>query len=331
MIYTPSVLRPLALVLLAACSSPASMPDAPMKPWTEGAAMPGPRLEPGVTAIGQRLVVLGGFYQNVSQGLGITNEVIVLDPVSSTWSTLHPAPVAWTHVNLAASSTTLYLLGGQETSQFLAKGESYALDTLAQPPQWRQLRAMPVSEERGAAGIVVAPPHIYLIGGASSTGALASVLDYDITSDTWSKLPDLPAPRSHPAVMRMADGTLIAAGGLATLDASSAATEVWALPLGANAWQPRAAMPTRRGGCAYGELRGQLVCAGGEVDQAALATVESYDAVHDTWTTREMMPVPRAGTQGAVIADRLYVPGGSRNLTFQPESSLYVFSPLDKF
>jgi N-acetylneuraminic acid mutarotase len=325
------VLRFSALVLVAACSSPAPLPDAQDKPWVEGPELPGPRLEPGVTAMGQRLVVLGGFDQNVSEGLRITSDVIALDPVMSVWTALHPAPVAWTHVNLAASSTTLYLLGGEETQQFIAKGETYALDTLAEPQQWRQLKAMPAGEERGAAGIIVAPPHIYLLGGASSTGALKTCLDYDITTDTWTMLPDLPAPRSHPATMRMADGTLIVAGGLATLDPYSATTDVWALPINAPAWLPRAAMPTRRGGCAYGVVRSKLVCAGGEVDQAALSTVESYDPVIDMWTARTMMPASTAGTQGAVIANRLYVPGGSRTLNFQPESSLYVFSPLEDF
>jgi N-acetylneuraminic acid mutarotase len=326
------VLRFSAVVLVAACSSPATPPDARTEHWLSGPELPGPRLEAGVTGMGQRLVVVGGFDQNVSQGLRITSDVIALDPVMNVWTTLHPAPVAWTHVNLAASSTTLFLLGGQETQQFLAKGETYALDTLDDTQQWRQLRAMPAGEERGAAGVIVAPPHIYLIGGASSTGALASCLVYDITADTWSMLPDLPAPRSHPATMRMADGTLISAGGLATLSAYSAATDVWALPIGATEWQPRAPMPTRRGGCAYGVIRGELVCAGGEVDQAALSVVERYDALLDEWTTGvEDMPGATAGTQGAVIANRLYVPGGARTLNFQPESSLYVFSPLDTF
>ena len=326
------VVRFCSLALVAACSSPAAVPDAQTRPWVEGPELPGPRLEPGVTALGQRLIVLGGFDQNVSQGLRITSDVLQLDPVMETWSTLHAAPVAWTHVNLAASSTTLYLLGGQETQQFIAKGEVYALDTLQDTQQWRQLRSMPVGEERGAAGIIVAPPHIYLIGGASSTGALKTCLAYDITLDTWSMLPELPAPRSHPATMRMADGTLIAAGGLAALDAFSAASDVWSLSPGATVWQPRAAMPTRRGGCAYGVVRGQLVCAGGEVDQAALSVVESYEPVRDVWTSSlPMIPGATAGTQGAVIANRLYIPGGSRTLSFQPESSLYVGAPLDTF
>lgn len=291
--------------------------------------MPGPRLEPGVTAMGQRLVVAGGFDQSAAQGLRITNQVIAFDPTTAAWSTLKPAPVEWTHANLAASGATLYLLGGQEGTQFTSRGETYALDTDMTDPQWRQLRSMPSGQERGAAAIVVAPPHIFLLGGASTTDALATCLDYDFTRDEWTMLPDLPAPRSHPAAMRMADGTLIVAGGLAALDAQSAAADVWALPPGATAWQPRAPMPLARGGCAYGTVLGQLVCAGGESGQAALLRADSYDPLGDVWTMLPGMPDARAGTQGAVIANRLYVPGGARNLTFNPEPSLYVFSLAD--
>ncbi|MBA3463902.1 MAG: hypothetical protein H0T46_28350 [Deltaproteobacteria bacterium] len=323
------MVRSTVLVLVAACSSPVPRNDARPEPWTEGPALPSPRLEAGVTALGQRLVVVGGFDQNVAQGLRITMDVTMFDPVMRTWSALHPAPVAWTHTNLAGSSATIYMLGGHETQQFTAKGEAYALDTDSSPPQWRQLRSMPPGQERGASGVIVAPPHIYLIGGASTNAALATCLDYDFSSDTWSMLPALPAPRSHPAVMRMSDGTLIAAGGLASLDSSSAAAEVWALPPGALQWQPRTSMPSPRGGCAYGTVLGQLVCAGGELGLAALSTTESYDPVGDKWTSLPSMPEARAGTQGAVIANRLYIPGGSASLRFEPTNQLYMFSLLD--
>ncbi len=291
--------------------------------------MPGPRLEPGVAAMGQRLIVAGGFDQSAAQGLRITNQVIAFDPAMNVWTSLKAAPVEWTHTNLAASGATLYLLGGQEGTQYTAKGETYALDTDIADPQWRQLRSLPAGQERGAAGIVVSPPHVFLFGGASTTAALATCLDYDFTRDEWTMLPDLPAPRSHPAAMRMQDGTFVVAGGLATLDAQSAAADVWALPPGATAWQPRAAMPYPRGGCAYGTVLGQLVCAGGESGQAALYRVDSYDPLGDKWTMLPGMPDARAGTQGAVIAGRLYVPGGARELLFNPEPSLYVFSLAD--
>ncbi|MBL9012646.1 MAG: hypothetical protein JNL83_00625, partial [Myxococcales bacterium] len=89
------------------------------------------------------------------------------------------------------------------------------------------------------------------------------------------------------------------------------------------------ARPLARGGCAYGTVLGQLVCAGGEAGQAALSRTDSYDPLGDTWTMVPGMPDARAGTQGGVIAGRLYVPGGARNRTFSPESSLYVFSLAD--
>ncbi len=322
------------LVALAACSSPLEPLDAPVSPWSLGPALPGPRLEPGVTALGQRLVIAGGFESNIQGGLAITRTVYVLDasddPAQRTWSPLPetPAPEPWTHLNLVGVGTTLYLLGGLEGTQYTARGDSYALDTETSLA-WRPLAPMPAGQERGAAGIVISPPHIYLLGGATTTAAVKTCLDYNFATDTWSTLPELPSPRSHPAVMRMGDGTLIIAGGLATLDATQPLDEVLALPLGTTTWMPRTPMPTPRGGCAYGVALGQLVCAGGESGGAALHVVERYDPVRDVWTAVPPLPIERAGTQGAVIGQRLFVPGGSGTLMFEPTATLYELSLLD--
>ena len=79
----------------------------------------------------------------------------------------------------------------------------------------------------------------------------------------------------------------------------------------------------------YGTLFDSLVCAGGEAGQAALTRVERYDWRTDTWIALPDMPESRAGTQGAVVGGRLFVPGGARTLNFQPEPSLFVLSYLD--
>ena len=126
---------------------------------------------------------------------------------------------------------------------------------------------MPAGQERGAAAVVVSPPHVFLLGGATSGGALASVLDFNVSTSTWSQLPDLPTARSHAAAMRLDDGTLIVAGGLAD-GTGIPLGDVYALPLGAAAWELREPMPTRRGGCAYGRVQRSLVCAGGEAGAA---------------------------------------------------------------
>jgi Kelch motif len=297
--------------------------------------MPRRALEPGVAALGQQVVIVGGFDTSLREGLDITARVDTFDVTDSTWGQLPDAPVQWTHSNLTSVGGTLYLLGGLEGANYVAHGDAFALDPLGHT--WRPITPMDPADARGASGVVSAPGRIYLLGGSSSTAALATCLEYDVAMDRWSHLPDLPAPRSHPAAMRMADGTLIVAGGLESFDSSQPRGEVWALPPpGApkREWQPRTAMHQpedrdTRGGCAYGVVLGELVCAGGEGGQAARKVVESYEPYTDVWTVREPMPVERAGAQGAAIGGRLYVPGGAGALTLDPTDTLYVYTPLD--
>ncbi|HEU4734803.1 MAG TPA: hypothetical protein VFT22_43225, partial [Kofleriaceae bacterium] len=229
--------------------------------------------------------------------------------------------------------------GGFESVDASApRGEVWALPPPGTTPRvWQPITAMDAGDERGAAGVLTAPGHIYLLGGASTSAALASCLDYDIARGQWTHLPDLPAPRSQPAVMRRSDGALIVAGGFESVDASAPRGEVWALPppgTTPRVWQPRTAMHQAadrdtRGGCAYGVILGQLVCAGGEGVASALRVVESYDPYNDVWMVGEPMPVERTGSRGAASGGRLYVPGGAGTLALEPTDTLYIYTPLD--
>jgi N-acetylneuraminic acid mutarotase len=302
------------------------MPDAPPPPWTQPLVLEERTLEPGVTVLGDRLVVMGGFDTSLQEGLAISRKVHRLDTVTDTWAELPDAPVAWTHIDLLGVGGSLYLLGGLEGQQYTASGEAFVLDPGGSV--WRQLASQPAGLERGAAGLVINGSHLLLLGGASTADAVATCLDYDLSNDVWTQLPDLPAKRSHPAAMRMGDGTLIVAGGLGTLDASEPHAEVFALAPGASAWTTgRAPMKTPRGGCSYGVLDGQLICAGGEAGASALHVVESYDPIDDAWSDLPNLPDERAGTQGAVIARHFYLPGGARELQFVPLDTLLVYAP----
>ena len=338
---------PVLFAVVAACSSPAARPDAPSSPWSLAATLPVPRLEPGVTAIGQRLVVLGGFDTDVQAGLDVTVRVDMLDTTDLTWTQLPDAPVARHHVQLAALGTTLYLLGGLDgapdaANQYPARGDCYALDLGDAAPAWKPIAAMPAGLERGSAAVVATPPRIYLFGGASTTDAIASNIYYDAIADAWcpgpacavgTELPDLPAARSHPAVMRRTDGTFVVVGGLSGLTSDTQTSDVFVLASSeqhaGGAWTMGLAMPRARGGCAYGVLQGKLICAGGEAGTSALSYTEGYDPNVDTWTDFAVMPEPRAGTLGAAIGQSLYVPGGASRIVFEPTDSVYVFSPLD--
>lgn len=319
------VIMAVLVAVLAACDGDVAHPDAPASAWQLGPSLPRRALAPGVAAYGQRVAVVGGF-----DGTSVTARVDVFDVLDQQWLPLEDAPVAWTDLNVAAIGVSLYLLGGLDSAG-VAHGETYHYDPSELDPakRWKPLAPLPSGLERGGAAIATAPGRIYLLGGASSTGAVASCLEYDLAADAWTELPTLPAPRVHPAVMRRSDGSLVVAGGFASLDAAQPSTDVWVRPPLGETWSPRGQAPGAplHGGCAYGTVLAQLVCAGGQADQTGQAAVDSYDPYLDEWTAREPMPVPRGGTQGAAVGGRLYVPGGAAD--GQPTDTLYIYTPLD--
>ncbi|HEY0255178.1 MAG TPA: hypothetical protein VGC41_26805, partial [Kofleriaceae bacterium] len=334
--------RCLAAVTFIACGSntPAALPDAPASPWSTAPEIPVPRLESGVTAIGQSVAVVGGFDTNQQAGLDVTTRVDLFDTFEQTWTQLPDAPVARHHVQIAAIGTTLYLLGGLDgapdiTNNYPARGDSFKLDIANTAAGWQPLAPIPAGYERGSAAVVVTPPRIYLLGGAATTDAVASNIIYDVIQDQWitNELPDLPAKRSHPAAVRRVDGTFVVVGGLSGLGSDTAEQDVFRLyndqQTSTGTWVAGTPMPERRGGCAYGLIQGQLICAGGEAATSALKYTQGYDVLNDTWTDYDNMPLSTAGTLGATIGQRLYVPGGARELVFEPVSTMFVFSPLD--
>lgn len=320
-------LATLALVAgAAACDdNDPKLPDGPGTAWQLGPTMPRPALEPGVGVLGQQVVVAGGFTTVAGE---ISARVDAFDIQDQAWTALPDAPVRWTNANLATVGATLYLLGGFEGTEQVARGAAFALDSVTNT--WSALAPMAEAEARGAAGVVGAPGRVYLLGGASTTSALASCLFYDIAADRWERLPDLPAPRAHPAAMRRTDGALIVAGGFESRDASAPRGETWLLPPGGDAWQVIAPIPGEpvRSGCAYGLVVGQLVCAGGDSSAAVASTVDAYDPYDNEWASVEAMPVARAGTQGASLGSKLYVPGGRASLQAEPTDTLYVYDPF---
>nr|HEX4313913.1 hypothetical protein [Kofleriaceae bacterium] len=367
-----------AVVACGACSAPAA---AHGPPWVDGPTLPAARIEAGVSAVGDQLVVIGGF----SDGPALTNEVDVIDTAelvgsgsSTAWiasgssdpQAIPAFPEQWTHFQLAAVGTRLYVLGGLGGgllgNNYVAFGDSFVFDTAEQDPTkrvWTPISPMPAGQERGSSGVVVIPPKIYLFGGASSStpdpraGALASNLSYDIEGDFWcpdatdpiacppgDDLPDLPAVRSHPAAIAQSDGTFVVAGGLATLFSQDAQPDVWWLPpaLGGQprAWITKTSMPSARGGCAYGNIGGRLICAGGESvcnanTACALSSAYAYTPAQDgatpdhPWCRLTDLPGARAGGNGTAVGDRLFVAGGATALVLDPTSSLFVYSPGD--
>jgi N-acetylneuraminic acid mutarotase len=91
-------------------------------------------------------------------------------------------------------------------------------------------------------------------------------------------------------------------------------TSVEAFDPVSNTWTMRAPMPTAHGYLAAGVANGILYAVGGQFDPAGtsviLNSVEAYDPLSDTWTTKTPMPTARRGVAIGVVGGILYAVGG---------------------
>lgn len=314
----------------------------PASAWSFGPALPRLAAAAGETIFGQRVVVAGGFVTGADGGFATTAEVDVYDLSDDKWRRLPDAPAAWSFVNVGAIADTLYIVGGLEGAPgaYVAHGEAYRLD--AATNRWLGIHPLDAADARGASGVLATPGHLFVLGGASATGSVASCLRYDIATDRWTHIPDLPEPLAYPAVMQTSDGRLIVAGGLtggvADPAASPVSDRVYSLQIAdANdgaTWQVRAPVlspddPAPRAGCAFGTLLGTLICAGGAGGAQAHTAAASYDPSLNRWTAREPMPFARAAAPGAATGGRLFIPGGSLSAGLDPTNSFLIYTPLD--
>lgn len=87
-----------------------------------------------------------------------------------------------------------------------------------------------------------------------------------------------------------------------------------------------AALPGGRSGMAGGRYENWLLVVGGRTAQGVDGEVMAYDLERNTWESRRSKPTPVEGAQGAVLGERLYVPGGC-GINGQPNDGLEIYDP----
>jgi len=148
---------------------------------------------------------------------------------------------------------------------------------------------------------------IYVFGGGTSGGILASVECYDPATDTWSYLASMPGPRAWLRAATAPDGTIYTFGGSTD---SWPSTEVWAYDPDTDTWNTSVPpMPTeRRDVVAVTGVDGLIYVFGGHWNYN---TVEAFDPVNKTWHTKSPMPTGRWAAAGALGPDgKIYIAGG---------------------
>jgi len=127
------------------------------------------------------------------------------DPATNTWRERAPMPTPRNHANIGTVKGKIYVIGGRLAAAFitafpgnvdLVQEYNPATDT------WALKAPMPTA--RSAAGSAVLNDKIYVAGGELQTNeylaAYRAFEAYDPATNTWERLPRMPAPRHGLAV-----------------------------------------------------------------------------------------------------------------------------------
>ncbi len=306
--------------------APAQVPT-PANPWVQAAPFPEPSEEVlGATANGKLYVFAG-----LAPGWKPKALVFEYDPVSNQWSKKKPMKVATHHVAFASLNNKIYAFGGftypeSGPAAWTPSDMAWEYDPVAD--EWKALAPMPT--RRGAATAAAANGKIYVTGGANSlpgvkengiAGArphnvLATVEEYDPSTNSWRARRAMLLPRNHHSTAAVGDKVYVIGGrvGSAFVTTSMNVDMVEMYDPATDLWMLRARMPTARSAMGVGVYKDHIIVAGGEgQDQRSLAAfraVEAYDPAVNRWLTLPSMPRQRHGLAVGVIGNRLYAVSG---------------------
>lgn len=296
----------------------------------ELAALPMSRQEHGAAALNGEIYVLGGFTAG-GNGASVLTSVQAYNPETDSWRDVADFPAEFHHPNVAVVNGLLYVAGFHVGSSLReADPRVFAYDPAAD--EWTPRAPLPTGTERGTSCVATLGTTIYLFGGASDM-TLPDASAYDTVSDTWEVLPVMPELREH-CLAAGIDGKVYIvsgrSGGIQGLEVES-----WSYDPATETYEERAPIPTPRGGAAGGVLGGRIFVLGGEGNandpERVFHEVEAYDPQTDTWESFPEMLIARHGYAGAVLGDRLYLPGGATREGFgaTDHHTVFFFEPAD--
>ena len=204
-------------------------------------------------------------------------------------------------------------------------------DTTAPPPpvpepipsdklgDWRRGRSAPAARAE-AVGAAVGG-RLFIFGGIDGDGgdfafpvtARADV--YDVASDTWQRLSDMPEPFTHTSAV--VDGeTIWFAGGFVGDTPGPGSSHVWKYDTTSDTWSRGPDLPEPRGGGAAA-LVGRTLHYFGGANRDRTADMPTHwsldlDAASATWIRKADMPTARNHMAAATVAGKIYAVGGQR-------------------
>jgi N-acetylneuraminic acid mutarotase len=219
------------------------------------------------------------------------------------------------HPNSAVVNDKIYVLGGptptNDSYLWNATGASFEYDPTAN--KWTKICELPEGREIGSAAVGVRGSTVYLargqtylslIGGAEGTTSIFT--SYNVKTKQFAVLPPMPEPRDHAGV-GLVGNKLYVLGGR-DYEQNNTKNTAFAYDIERNHWSTGlATMPMARAGCSSGVIGTHIFTFGGE---GVFPQNQAYDTATNTWTSYAPMDIPRHGTAGVAVGNRVYIPGG---------------------
>jgi N-acetylneuraminic acid mutarotase len=186
-------------------------------------------------------------------------------------------------------------------------------------------------QARSDFGVAVTDARLVAVGGKSAGQVLKSVAALDLTTATWTELPDMGTAR-HGSAVAAVGKTVYAIGGSTGATDGQVTSSAEALKLAprkpqpASEWRALPDAPTARLMMASTVLDGKIWIAGGMLGHAeTLDTVESFDPKTGEWQSQPPLPIPLHHATAATYRGEVVVIGGTSESLADASNKVFAF------
>ncbi|MBI2928135.1 MAG: hypothetical protein HYY24_20895 [Verrucomicrobia bacterium] len=169
--------------------------------WTMKASMQQPRYAFAAVTLNGRIYALGGAGPGADPQLATVEEY---DPIADKWTRKADMPGARMSIAAAVVGERIYVVGGRND---VGGDVASVYEFNPASNQWSVKATIPT--RRASLAAVGSGGKVLTLGGGLSTAFEA----YDVSTDAWAKLPDLPTFREQECFAAVIDGTLYVLGG----------------------------------------------------------------------------------------------------------------------
>ena len=251
--------------------------------WSLGPALPEPRHHAYLLSTGDKLFVLGGFVAANGGRWSASADILLLDETNANWQKVASLPKPLTETVAVVIENRIHLVSGrsphgQDNAQWRDQADvnwHWQFD----PASYSFSEAQPLPQLLNSATGISWQNQLYVVGGRQVGAAnLAAFYRYDLQSDNWQRLPDLPQAQGGLATAAL-DEQMLVFGGEFFTDGGGVYPQVWHYSFQTNRWQQMGEMPLPRHGLGAVVLNNVIYVLGGATAVGLKATSNQLEAV----------------------------------------------------